>query len=235
MDMKAGLACLNVDFAWPGKQAAPRRILKSINATFSPGTFTLITGETGAGKSTLLHLLAGLLRPTAGQIVADGRPVSRWPASHRDRWRRQAGVVFQHLALIPDISAAENLLLALLPRGIPWSRMQASIRSQLIDVDLADLARIPAAELSGGQRQRLAVARAMVAGPRFILADEPTAFQDDAHAQGIIEQLHRAVAAGALAVVCSQDPRLKTSGAADHHYHLKSGTLARVPDRQSPP
>jgi len=234
MEMNAGLACLDLDFAWPGKPAAGRNVLTAINATFPPGTLTLITGATGAGKSTLLHLLAGLLRPTAGEIRADGRPVSRWPASHRDPWRRQVGIVFQHLALIPDLSAAENLLLALLPRSISWSRMQTDIRRQLMDADLGELAQTPAGELSGGQRQRLAMARAMVGAPRFLLADEPTAFQDDAHAFAIISQLQRAVAAGAVAVVCSQDPRLKASTAVQHHYHLASGRLLTDPDPQGP-
>jgi len=233
--MKAGLACRSLDFAWPGRPATGRKVLTAINATFLPGTITLITGETGAGKSTLLHLLAGLLRPTAGEVRADGRPVSRWPGSHRDRWRRQTGIVFQHLALVPDISTAENLLLAMLPRGIPWSRMQASIRSQLIEADLEGLARTPAGELSGGQRQRLAVARAMVAAPRFILADEPTAFQDDVHAQGIIGQLQRAVEAGAVAVVCSQDPRFKSSAAVHKRYDLADGRLQTDSDPKGPP
>ncbi len=225
MAIATGLDCRGLTFAWPGKRTAHRTVLASIDAPFAPGSISLITGDTGAGKSTLLHVLAGLLRPTAGEVWADGQPVSRWPASHRDRWRRQVGIVFQHLALIPDISAAENLLLALFPKRLSWSGMQTSIRKQLIAADLEELAHIPAGDLSGGQRQRLAVARAMVAAPRFILADEPTAFQDDDHAHGIIEQLQAAVAAGAVAVVCSQDPRLKQSAAMDQHYHLVSGRL----------
>jgi putative ABC transport system ATP-binding protein len=105
--------------------------------------------------------------------------------------------------------------------------MQAQIHEQLVDADLADLGRFPARELSGGQRQRLAMARALVGHPRFILADEPTAFQDDDHARRMIEQLQAAADAGAVIVVCSQDPRLKTSSAFHHRYHLDSGRLAR--------
>jgi len=235
MEMKTGLECRSLDFAWPGKHKAARQVLTDVSTTFSPGTLSLITGETGAGKSTLLHLLAGLLRPTAGEVRADGRAVSRWPAYHRDRWRRRVGIVFQHLALVPDITAAENLLLALLPGSTSWSGMQAAIRRQLVDADLADLAQTPAGEMSGGQRQRLAVARAMVAAPRIILADEPTAFQDDAHAIGVIGQLRTAVEAGAAAVVCSQDPRLKSSPAVHQHYHLISGRLHPGPGHQDPP
>lgn len=227
MELTPGLACHRLDFHWPGDRSTKRPVLASVEARFAPRRLSLITGETGAGKSTLLHLLAGLLRPTGGEIHADGRPVSRWPSSHRDLWRRNVGIVFQHLALVPDLSAAENLLLPLVPRKMAWSGMQAQVRDGLVDADLADLGRYPARELSGGQRQRLAMARAMVGRPRFILADEPTAFQDDDHARRMTAHLQAAADAGAVIVVCSQDPRLKGSAAFHHRYHLASGTLVR--------
>jgi len=227
MELIPGIACHRLDFHWPGDRNAKGPVLASVEVRFDPGTLTLVTGETGAGKSTLLHLLAGLLRPTGGEIRVDGQPVSRWPASHRDRWRRSVGIVFQHLALVPDLSAAENLLLPMVPRKIAWSGMQKQIHESLVDADLADLGRFPARELSGGQRQRLAMARALVVEPRFILADEPTAFQDDDHARQMIAQLQDAADAGAVIVVCSQDPRLKGSAAFHRRYHLASGLLVR--------
>jgi ABC-type lipoprotein export system ATPase subunit len=110
MELNPGLSCRRLDFRWSGRHAEEPLVLESVAADFSPGTVSLVTGETGSGKSTLLHLLAGLLRPTAGEVWADGLPVSRWPSRHRDPWRQQVGIVFQHLALIPDLSVAENLL-----------------------------------------------------------------------------------------------------------------------------
>jgi len=227
MELIPGIACHRLDFHWPGDRNTKGPVLASVEARFDPGTLTLVTGETGAGKSTLLHLLAGLLRPTGGEIRADGQPVSRWPASHRDRWRRSVGIVFQHLALVPDLSAAENLLLPMVPRKIAWSHMQQQIHESLVDADLADSGRFPARELSGGQRQRLAMARALVGEPSFILADEPTAFQDDDHARQMIAQLQDAADAGAVIVVCSQDPRLKGSAAFHRRCHLASGSLVQ--------
>ncbi len=235
MELTRGLTCRRLDFQWPGDGADRPAVLNSVSVIFSPGTVTLITGETGAGKSTLLHLLAGLLRPTAGEVWADGQPVSRWPASHRDPWRRQVGIVFQHLALIPDLSVAENLLLPLLPRNMAWSRMQDSIRRQLAEADLLDRAQTPTRRLSGGQRQRLAVARALVGTPRFILADEPTAFQDDGHAGRMIDQLHAMADQGAVVIVCSQDPRLQQSATIDRRLHLSCGTLGDHPVRRDSP
>jgi ABC-type glutathione transport system ATPase component len=144
LELNTGLACCRLDFRWPGKQADAPFVLESVEAGFSPGTVSLVTGATGSGKSTLLHLLAGLLRPSAGEVWADGQPVSRWPSRHRDPWRQQTGIVFQHLALVPDLTVAENLLLPLIPRRNNWSRMQADVHRQLTEADLSDLATVPA-------------------------------------------------------------------------------------------
>lgn len=226
MELSSALACRHLDFRWPG---AGTDLLRSANAAFATGTVNLVTGATGAGKSTLLHLLAGLLRPTAGEVVADGRPISRWTARHRDLWRRNTGIVFQHLGLIPDLSVAENLLLPLIPRKIDWRRMQADADRELVAADLADLARNPVSTLSGGQRQRLAVARALVGRPRFILADEPTAYQDDVQAERICGRLCAAARDGAAVVVCSHDPRLRRSRSIDRHFHLADAALSPSP------
>ena len=189
MELNPGLGCRRLDFRWPGKNAEEPLVLEGVTVDFSAGTLSLVTGDTGSGKSTLLHLLAGLLRPTAGEVWAGGLPVSRWPSRHRDPWRQQVGIVFQHLALISDLSVAENLLLPMIPRKITWPRMQEEILRQLAAAGLSALSDAPTSTLSGGQRQRLAIARALVARPRFILADEPTAFQDDLHATQICAQL----------------------------------------------
>jgi ABC-type lipoprotein export system ATPase subunit len=235
MEVTAGLACCRLDFRWPGKQADTPLILESVEAIFSPGMISLVTGATGSGKSTLLHLLAGLLRPSAGEVWADGQPVSRWPSRHLDPWRRQTGIVFQHLALIPDLTVAENLLLPLVPRPVTWSRMQAEVHRQLTDADLSGLADIPASALSGGQRQRVALARALVARPRFILADEPTAFQDDDHTARMVAQLDMAAREGAVVVVCSHDPRLRSSNRVGQRLHLAAATLTQNPAKQESP
>jgi putative ABC transport system ATP-binding protein len=235
MELTTGLACHRLDFKWPGKHTAAPFVLASVEARFLPGSINLVTGETGAGKSTLLHLLAGLLRPTAGEVWADGQPVSRWPARHRDPWRRQVGIVFQNLSIMPDLTVAENLLLPLIPRQRTWSRMQSDIRQQLVDADLSNLSESPANALSGGQRQRLALARALVAHPRYILADEPTAFQDDGHAERIHGQLCAAAQDGAVVIISSQDPRLRSSARIDQRFHLASAALTVDPAEPGEP
>lgn len=228
MALTTGLICHQLDFRWPGKQTDGTFVLKSVDAAFETGRMHLITGATGCGKSTLLHLLAGLLRPTAGEVCADGQPVSRWTTRHRDVWRRNAGIVFQQLGLMPDMSVMENLLLPLIPRGMGWPRMQSEVRRRLADLDLAALDRSPVTELSGGQRQRLAIARALVVRPRFVLADEPTAHQDDRHAALIGSQLVAQARSGAVVVVCSHDLRLRQSKVVDRVYQLSGGNLTET-------
>lgn len=229
MELTTGLACRRLDFRWPGKHAHNPLVLRSVEATFSPGTVSLVTGKTGAGKSTLLHLLAGLLRPTAGEVRADSQPVSRWPAHHRDSWRRQVGIVFQHLALMPELTVAENILLPMIPRNTAWNSKQNELRRQLVDAGLSSLAGTPAKALSGGQRQRLAIARALAGRPRFLLADEPTAFQDDNHALRIRAQLRTVAREGAVVVICSHDPRMRKSDKVDRRFHLASAILTETP------
>jgi putative ABC transport system ATP-binding protein len=145
------------------------------------------------------------------------------------------GIVFQHLALVPDLSVAENLLLPMIPRTIAWPRMQKEILRRLSDAGLTALSDAPTSTLSGGQRQRLAIARALVARPRFILADEPTAFQDDLHATQIFAQLCNAARKDAVVVICSHDPRLRSSADVDRRFHLVSARLtAHAANQDSP-
>ena len=205
--------------------AADRPILQGIDLRFSAATVTLLTGPTGAGKSSLLHLLGGLLRPTEGQIVADGEAISRWTAAHRDRWRRQVGIAFQQAHLVADLSVEENVLLPLVPRPGGLRAKSAAVREWLERLQVAALAEQPARELSGGERQRVALARALVTEPRLLLLDEPTAHQDRAQVARILEELDAARRRGALVVVATHDPRLVESGVADCCRVLAAGRL----------
>jgi ABC-type lipoprotein export system ATPase subunit len=204
-------------------------VLKTIDAAFQPGSLTLISGPTGAGKSTLLHLLAGLLRPTAGEVRWGDQSVSRWHSSHKDRWRRQVGLVFQHPQLLGDLTAGENVLLPLIPRSIAFQEQTAAVVEALQRVDLSGRAASLAARLSGGERQRLSMARAIAPRPALLLADEPTAFQDDTQTENLIDLLAAEKTRGAVVIVCSHDPRLREAAGFDHHHRLVEGCLEAAP------
>ena len=201
----SGLACHQLGFARPGRKP----VLEMLQARFAPGQATLISAPTGTGKSTLLHLLGGLLRPTSGEVWADGQPVSRWPAPHRDRWRRQVGMVFQHLNLVPDLSVMENVLLPCIPTASSYTALIQRAGALLKQLDLPAAGREPLQTLSGGERQRVAIVRALITRPRFLLMDEPTSFQDDDGTASLLILLAEAAADDACVVVCSHDVRLR--------------------------
>ncbi|MDJ0781428.1 MAG: ATP-binding cassette domain-containing protein [Desulfosarcinaceae bacterium] len=224
-----GLRCHQLRYRRPDSSAGDAAdVLSGIDARFKPGTLSLVSGPTGAGKSTLLHLLAGLLRPTAGEVQWLGQTVSRWHSSHKDRWRRQVGIVFQHQRLLGDLTAGENVLLPLIPRRMPIRAQYTAVADALGRVDLATKAASPAARLSGGERQRLSLARAIAPRPALLLADEPSAFQDDAQTAGLLQVLMAEKQRGAVVIVCSHDPRLRRADGIDHRHRLHQGRLVTM-------
>jgi ABC-type lipoprotein export system ATPase subunit len=220
-----GLACRALTFSRP----TAGLVLDGIEADFPCGRATLITGATGAGKSTLLHLLAGLLGPTSGEVWADGLPVSRWSAPHRECWRRTVGIVFQHLHLLNDVTLLENVLLPCVPRPERWPAALGEARRLLERLGLGALEAVAPARLSGGERQRAALARALIGHPRFLLLDEPSAFQDDGRIAGLLGLLAEATGQGGCVVVCSHDPRLAAADLFQSRYRLAQGRLEPCP------
>jgi len=224
------LECRNLTYAYPnGEPSATPPLLRNIDAVFPGGRVVLISGQSGAGKSTLLHLLAGLLQPTSGEILADGQPVSRWLTAHRDRWRRQVGIVFQQDYLVSELTVLENVMLPLIPRsGSPryWRKSSQTILARL---NAGELVGQSVSTLSGGQRQRVATARALVDAPDYILADEPAAHQDLENAQRLGHLLRQAAERGAVVVVAAHDRHVDEWLRVDQHLLLANGNLEPAP------
>ncbi|MGA9479236.1 MAG: ATP-binding cassette domain-containing protein [Desulfobacterales bacterium] len=223
--MESGIECRRLTVARRASDGREKVVIDDLSAQFETGQMAVISGATGAGKSTLLHVLAGLLRPVQGEVVVDGEAVSRWVSSHRDRWRRRVGIVFQHDRLLGDLSAVENVVLPLIPRGGGLKECRRSALAALSRLSVDPLADKLVRNLSGGERQRVAIARALVARPSFLFADEPTAHQDHKSTEEILKTLVAAAAAGAVVVVTAHDPRILEAGATGGRFRLVQGWL----------
>jgi len=186
-----------------------RVVFDGLDAAFPRGRLTLVVGRSGSGKTTLLNLLAGLDRPTSGDVVVLGSEISRLPRAQRSLHRRaHVGIVGQEPGLIPFLSAAENVALALSLRGVNGDALSRA-RGALGEVGLAGRAVQHVSRLSAGERQRVAVARALAHEPQLLLADEPTARLDEKNARATAELLLRAARDHDTAVVCAtHDPAL---------------------------
>lgn len=183
------------------------------------GAQWLVIGPSGSGKTTLLHVLAGILRPSAGSVSIAGQDLAALTPAELDRFRgRHIGIVLQRLHLVPSLTVVGNLLLAQYLAGVPQD--DTRVREALASLDVDGKAYAYPHELSFGQAQRVAVARAVVNRPKLLLADEPTSNLDDgrcAQAYGLLESQARAC--GATLVIATHDQRIKAR--MPHHYALK--------------
>jgi putative ABC transport system ATP-binding protein len=170
--------------------------------------FCAIMGPSGSGKSTVLHLLAGLTKPTGGEIYLSDRPLSRMTSGDAAMMRRRdLGFIFQFFHLIPYLNAEENIGLPLMLDSLSTSSARERIERVLTLVDLLPRRHHKPTELSGGEMQRVAIARALVTNPRVILADEPTGNLDSTASHGIMRLLRRSSEQlGVTVLMVTHDP-----------------------------
>ncbi len=161
--------------------------LDGVSLALESGSMTALTGPSGSGKSTLLHLLGGMDQPDAGTITADERELTTLSRRALVDYRRTVGFVFQHFALLPALTARDNVLLPVLPYRVDFDR-HARADELLAEVGLAERENALPSQLSGGQRQRVAIARALMGSPRLLVADEPTG-NLDSHTGGEVIDL----------------------------------------------
>jgi putative ABC transport system ATP-binding protein len=175
----------------------------------APGSRWLVLGPSGCGKSTLLHILAGLVRPTGGEVNVFDTDLVSLEGKQLDAWRgAHVGIVLQALHLVPHLSVRDNLRLAQYLAHAP--QQDEAIHESLAALGVADKSGRKPSALSQGEQQRVALARAVVNGPKLLLADEPTASLDDAAAERAVELLFAAAERrGATLVVATHDSRVK--------------------------
>ncbi|MBC8530221.1 ABC transporter ATP-binding protein [Christensenellaceae bacterium NSJ-44] len=184
--------------------------LRDINLSIMPGELTLLRGRSGSGKTTLMNLLSTLDRPTAGQIVFNGRDITTLPDRACDEIRRkEIGYIFQSVALISLMSAYENVEFSLRISGYPAKERQQRAEECLNFVGLGKRMNHRPSELSGGEQQRVAIARALSHRPSVIFADEPTAELDTRMGLQVMRILCNLVEQeGVTVVMTSHDPQM---------------------------
>lgn len=166
------------------------RALDGVSLEIAPGTSTAIMGTSGSGKTTLLHVLAGILLPDSGSVRLDGSDITTLSDRERTRLRRERfGFVFQQGMLIPELTAIENVALALMLQGMPKRQAFGPAAQWLSYLGLAGLEERRIGQLSGGQAQRVAIARAQVTGAHVTFADEPTGSLDSRTSDDVIDAL----------------------------------------------
>jgi cell division transport system ATP-binding protein len=182
-----------------------QKALSDLNIEIFKNEWVFVSGPSGAGKSTLLSLLHGGARPSQGQIQVDGIQLERLPARHLPLVRRKLGIIFQDYKLIPGRSVYDNIALVLEASGQRRDLISRKVRNVLRLVGMEPHAHTLPPRLSGGEQQRVAVARAVVADPKIILADEPTGNLDEGSARAVMELLRAAFIRGATLVIATHD------------------------------
>ena len=176
--------------------------LDSVSMKVLEGEFVAIQGTSGSGKSTLLNMLGGLDRPTSGEVLFDRSSLGPFTKREMARYRRHSvGMIFQNFNLIPTMTAAENVRLALAFGGLRGKQREERTHELLSRVGLADRTEHRPSELSGGEQQRVAIARALANRPRVLLADEPTGNLDSTRAQELLALLREMVGREGLTVL----------------------------------
>jgi putative ABC transport system ATP-binding protein len=206
--------------------------LRDIDLDIGRGDFVSLMGASGSGKSTLLNLIAGIDRPTSGQILVNGSDITKLSRTQLAHWRaRHVGYIFQLYNLIPVLTAYENVELPLLLLPLSRGERRKRVEIALEAVGLTDRAEHYPRQLSGGQEQRVGIARAIVADPAIVVADEPTGDLDAETTEQILHLLQRLNAElGTTLLMVTHDPR--SAAIARRRLRLEKGELLE-PHRDS--
>ena len=205
------------------------KALDGVSISVNEGEFVAIQGTSGSGKSTLLNMIGGLDHPTSGEVLFDSKPLGPFTKKEMARYRRfSVGMIFQNFNLIPTMTAAENVRLALAFGGLRGPQRRRRAAELLERVGLADRLEHRPSELSGGEQQRVAIARALANNPKVLLADEPTGNLDSTRAHELLALLHKMVETDSLTILMVTHDRELATNFADRIILMKDGRVVEV-------
>ena len=200
--------------------------LADVNLDIKEGELVVLKGASGSGKSNILSIIAALSKPTSGEVLVDGKKISKLLDNFASVYRRDnIGFVFQKYNLVPSLSVRDNILLPLVPLNLEESVAQEKLNvvMKLFAIEHKESAIVK--NLSGGEQQRVAIARANVNSPKIILADEPTANLDEKLSLAFIEILRELKSLGKTIVIATHDPLFFGLDFVDREIEVHNGKI----------
>ncbi len=200
--------------------------LKDINLHVGKGETVLLKGPSGSGKSTILSLIAALNKPTSGEVIVDGKRVSKLADNFTALFRREnIGFIFQRYNLIPTLSAKENVIVPLIPSNPDPIKLEKRLQELFSSFSLDSKMGVIVKNLSGGEQQRVAIMRSLINNPTIIIADEPTANLDKKLSLEFIEILRKLKTSENSIVIASHDPLFFDLDFIDRQIDIQNGEI----------
>ncbi len=200
--------------------------LKDINLKIDSGELVILKGVSGSGKSTILSLIAGINRPTLGEVIVDNRRVSKLQDRFASLYRRESiGFIFQKYNLIPNLTVSDNILTPLIPINLIEDEVRGRLDKVLKEFNILDKRDIVVKNLSGGEQQRVAIARALINNPKIIIADEPTANLDEVLSMSFIDIVKNLKDNKKTIIIATHDPIFFDLDIVDRLIEIKNGKI----------
>ncbi len=201
-------------------------VLKNITFSVKKNNFTILRGPSGSGKSTILSIVAGLIKPTSGEVIVDGKSIAKLPDKFAANIRAEKiGFIFQKFNLIHDLSAIDNIIIPLLPSKLHKSEIIERSENIMTELSISDKKDLLVKKLSGGEQQRVAIARALINKPKIILADEPTANLDKKLSLAFLEIIKQLKEKGLTILLASHDPIFDNLECIDNIVDIQLGEI----------
>ncbi len=200
--------------------------IKDINLKIDSGELVVLKGVSGSGKSTILSLIAGINRPTVGEVIVDSKRVSKLQDRFASLYRRESiGFIFQRYNLIPNLTVTDNILTPLIPINLREDEVNKRLDRVLKQFNIIDKRDIVVKNLSGGEQQRVAIARALINNPKVIIADEPTANLDEKLSLSFIDIIKNLKDKKKTIIIATHDPLFFNLDIIDRLVEIKNGKI----------